>query len=388
MTRKFFSRILGLKSPAVAATKRSRACRVEPLEDRKMLTLGVAAVVADNRGQMLITLNGDADPLTVHRTSVQVYTPGPDGKLYTADDLFAVAAIKYSPSIRRITVNANLPANTKYRVKIVGSRVKAMDGTAFDGDFTGVYPSGNGVPGGNFELAALNDTSATPYFRMSTSAGVITLRLYRAKKPITVANFLSYADSGAYDNSLFDRNSPGFVVQAGSLHINSSNTLVETTAHAAIPDEFSAHGVIHNTRGTIAMAKVGAPNTATDAFFFNLGDNSANLDAQAGGFTVFAAAANTATLNVMDAISNKDIVALRNSLNGHGVAGPFSKTGILDVPVNDINKYTGNGSNEVVSTNPLTIRFVPTGNFNATTDLVVIGRAALLMTTARLTGPV
>jgi cyclophilin family peptidyl-prolyl cis-trans isomerase len=80
----------------------------------------------------------------------------------------------------------------------------------------------------------------------------------------------------------------------------------------------------------MAMAKQGGdPNSATNQFFFNLGNNAANLDGQNGGFTVFAQVTNSAGLAVMDAI------AARPTVNLSGQIGPFPATGLSDVPVRD-----------------------------------------------------
>jgi len=101
--------------------------------------------------------------------------------------------------------------------------------------------------------------------------------------PLTAANFLAYLDAGRYTNSIMHRSVPGFVVQGGGF--------TDKTLQAAIPQFAAVTNEPGNTnvRGTIAMAKLGGnPDSATNQFFFNLSDNSANLDAQNGGFTAFA----------------------------------------------------------------------------------------------------
>jgi cyclophilin family peptidyl-prolyl cis-trans isomerase len=109
------------------------------------------------------------------------------------------------------------------------------------------------------------------------------LELFGAETPLTVRNFLNYVESGRYDASIIHRSVPGFVIQGGGFMWNGTTTqAVETDA--AVANEPG----ISNLRGTVAMAKVGGnPNSATSQWFINLGNNSANLDAQNGGFTVF-----------------------------------------------------------------------------------------------------
>lgn len=120
--------------------------------------------------------------------------------------------------------------------------------------------------------------------RMQTSMGVIDLQLFDDSAPLTVQNFLTYVNNGAYNNSFFHRNVPGFVLQGGGYVY--TNTLINIPQNAPVVNEFSASR--SNVRGTIAMAKVnGNPNSATNQWFFNLADNSANLNSQNGGFTVF-----------------------------------------------------------------------------------------------------
>ncbi len=119
--------------------------------------------------------------------------------------------------------------------------------------------------------------------------GNIDINLFANQTSITVDNFLDYVTSGLatqnYDGSIFHRLAPGFVLQGGGFKFNDvAKTFPEITEMNMIVNEPG----ISNTRGTIAMAKLpGDPNSATSEFFFNLDDNSATLDDQNGGFTVF-----------------------------------------------------------------------------------------------------
>ena len=110
--------------------------------------------------------------------------------------------------------------------------------------------------------------------------------------PATVANFLSYVDGGHYQDTFIHRSVPGFVVQGGGFKVTAGSPIKidNVTQFAAVVNEPKPAGTLapNNVRGTIAMAKLGSdPNSATNQWFFNLADNSANLDNQNGGFTTF-----------------------------------------------------------------------------------------------------
>jgi uncharacterized protein (TIGR03437 family) len=143
-----------------------------------------------------------------------------------------------------------------------------------------------------------------PTIRMKTTLGDIDVTLLQSVAPNTVNNFLKYMNRGAFNNTMFHRSVRGFIIQTGGWTYNSQ--FVKIPADAPIRNEYQ----ISNTRGTLAMAKLdGNPNSATTEFFFNLADNSANLNNQNGGFTVFGKVANDASLRVMDAIANQPIIS-------------------------------------------------------------------------------
>ena len=143
---------------------------------------------------------------------------------------------------------------------------------------------------------------------MQTVLGEIDIELYDTAAPLTVANFMNYVTSGAYNSTFIHRSVPGFVIQGGGYSY--ADTPSGTTAYFHIPtnppvqNEFSPSR--SNVRGTIGMAKPpNDPDGATSEWFINLADNSANLDYQDGGFTVFGYV--IAGMNVVDAIANLPI---------------------------------------------------------------------------------
>jgi peptidyl-prolyl cis-trans isomerase B (cyclophilin B) len=103
---------------------------------------------------------------------------------------------------------------------------------------------------------------------METSMGTLTIELNDEKAPLTVQNFLAYADEGFYDNTIFHRVIPDFMIQGGGM----APGMKEKKTRPAIKNE-SANG-LSNTRGTLAMARTSAPDSATAQFFINVKDNA------------------------------------------------------------------------------------------------------------------
>jgi len=103
--------------------------------------------------------------------------------------------------------------------------------------------------------------------KLSTSMGEITLELDAENAPITVDNFLSYVDSGHYDNTIFHRVIPGFVIQGGGL----ASGMQEKKTGTPIQNE--ADNGLKNLTGAICMARTNDPHSATSQFFINLKDN-------------------------------------------------------------------------------------------------------------------
>ena len=140
--------------------------------------------------------------------------------------------------------------------------------------------------------------------RFHTNLGDIDVNLLSDTAPLTVANFLKYVNRGAFNNSIIHRSVPGFIIQGGGYQLQ-NHAPVPIPQDPPVRNEYR----VSNTRGTIAMAKLGSdPNSATNQWFFNEADNSKNLDNQNGGFTVFGRIANAAGLAVMDRIANVPVV--------------------------------------------------------------------------------
>ncbi|MCW1717987.1 peptidylprolyl isomerase [Pseudoalteromonas sp. A3] len=125
-------------------------------------------------------------------------------------------------------------------------------------------------------------TSQATIVEMQTSHGVIELNLFDQQAPNTVANFLSYIEDDAYNQTVIHRSVSDFVIQGGGFTF--TDELVPITTKPTVVNE----PVLSNVKGTIAMAKLANDeNSATSQWFFNMVDNSEALDTQNGGFTVF-----------------------------------------------------------------------------------------------------
>ena len=184
--------------------------------------------------------------------------------------------------------------------------------------------------GAVFSAAAIAaDPAVGTVVRVQTSAGPIDVALYDASAPRTVGNFLSYVRSGAYDGSFFHRLVRGFVLQGGGLRWDDGVTppLGAVPVTATLVNEFSA--TRSNVRGTVAMAKVaGNPDSATNQWFVNLADNSANLDTQNGGFTVFGRVL-TPSMKVVDALAGLSMVKADGCTNLGALASAMSSVPVL-----------------------------------------------------------
>jgi len=166
----------------------------------------------------------------------------------------------------------------------------------------GYYVTTNSV-GMTWNLATNFNAPSAPsnMVVMNSSLGNFTIQLFPLNAPKTVANFLNYVNTGAYQNTIIHRSVPGFIIQGGGFTANTSLSSIPT--FPAIPSEFG----LPNTIGTIAMALVGTDsNSATDQWFINLANNTSILDATntAGNppFTVFGQVIGNG-MSVVDAIA-------------------------------------------------------------------------------------
>tara|TARA_R100001377_G_scaffold65918_1_gene41193 strand:+ start:560 stop:1087 length:528 start_codon:yes stop_codon:yes gene_type:complete len=150
-----------------------------------------------------------------------------------------------------------------------------------------------------------------------TNYGDITIELDFDKAPVSAANFLEYAKSGFYDNTIFHRVIDNFMIQGGGFETG----LVQKTNGKPITNE--ADNGLLNTIGTVAMARTSDPHSATSQFFINVSNNTflnhKNKTAQGWGYAVFG-----------------KISAGMEVVNKMKQCRTTSKSGHQDVPVDEI----------------------------------------------------
>ncbi|MFP3978614.1 MULTISPECIES: peptidylprolyl isomerase [Marinobacter] len=172
-------------------------------------------------------------------------------------------------------------------------------------------------------LVALNASAQTdtdsadqalPKVRILTNQGAIELQLRPDVAPETVENFLQYAREGFFDGTIFHRVIPGFMVQGGGF----TKDMARKETRSPVRNEASA--TLPNLRGTVAMARTNAPDSATSQFFVNVANNDfLNAGVRGAGYAVFGKV--TAGMGVVDNIAGVKTARVR---------------GMADVPVNPV----------------------------------------------------
>ena len=155
---------------------------------------------------------------------------------------------------------------------------------------------------------------AGPLVKLQTNLGDIVIELDQEKAPKTVANFLGYVNDGFYSGTIFHRVIDGFMIQGGGFN----EDMQKKGTRAPIANE--ANNGLKNDRGTIAMARTNAPDSATAQFFINVVNNDflnyRSPTPRGWGYTVFG-----------KVVQGMDVVdKIRKIPTGPG--GPFPK----DVP--------------------------------------------------------
>jgi cyclophilin family peptidyl-prolyl cis-trans isomerase len=288
----------------------------------------VVGFFPDNRGGFWVDFDEPLDPSVVDAGGVNAFGHGPDGIVGTLDDTRILGTITYDADRRQLRFSSRVSTEaTDYRVELVSNAIYSVTGEQLDGEFApfeqdGV--SGDGVEGGTFN-AAVDISELTGLARFDFNVGLIDVALTPDITPITVENFYRYADLGLWDVSFLHRSVPDFVIQGGGFRLVNEADPTDVPEFEPIENEYQ-EGLTSNTRGTIAMAKLsGNPNSATNQWFFNVADNSDNLDNQNGGFTTFGAIVGAGGLEAMDSINALDTEDLTS------LDSAFSQVPVTDV---------------------------------------------------------
>ena len=132
--------------------------------------------------------------------------------------------------------------------------------------------------------------------RFETTLGDFTIEFFEKEAPLSVANFLRYVDDGFFDNTIFHRIVPGFVIQGGGF----TEDMAQKKTLAPVKNE--ADNGLKNARGSLSMARTNDINSATSQFFVNLKDNDF-LDHSRGNFGYAVFAKVTEGMDVIDKIA-------------------------------------------------------------------------------------
>jgi len=153
------------------------------------------------------------------------------------------------------------------------------------------------LTGKDNDAKAVEETRENPVVSVKTSRGEIQIELDAEKAPITVANFLSYAESGFYNGTIFHRVIKDFMIQGGGM----TPDLSEKKTNSPIKNE--SDNKLRNNRGTVAMARTDNPDSATSQFYINHKDNPF-LNGSKGkpGYAVFGKVVEG--MDIVDAIAN------------------------------------------------------------------------------------
>lgn len=165
-----------------------------------------------------------------------------------------------------------------------------------------------------------------PVVVLDTSLGRIKIGLHKDKAPISVDNFIKYVRAGHFDGTVFHRVIPNFMVQGGGFEID----MKERTQTLRPPIKNEGANMLRNTRGTIAMARTSAPNSATAQFYINVRNNdSLDYGIRGAGYAVFGE-----VLEGMDVVDKIVMVAT-------GTKGLYENVPLTPVVIKTIREAAG-----------------------------------------------
>ena len=129
---------------------------------------------------------------------------------------------------------------------------------------------------------SMSSMAANTLVEMKTSQGNIEIELFNDKAPISAKNFEAYVKDNFYNGTIFHRVIPGFMIQGGGMDAK----MVEKPNKPSIKNE--SYNGLANSRGTLAMARMNHPDSASSQFFINVANNDfLNKSAMNAGYAVF-----------------------------------------------------------------------------------------------------
>ena len=173
-------------------------------------------------------------------------------------------------------------------------------------------------------LSIGSSSNSNTYVRIQTSLGSMDFQLFPVNAPLTVQNFLNYANAGFFNGTIFHRVIPSFVIQGGGY-----TTGLVLKVPTQSPIQLETPNGLSNAQYTIAMARTNDPNSATSQFFINLTNNAASLDyinALNQGYTVFGISTNNFGLGAQTSATINTIANTATQTVG----------GFANVPVTDV----------------------------------------------------
>jgi len=198
---------------------------------------------------------------------------------------------------------------------------------------------------------AATAAAAMDYAVFYTNKGYIVIELDRAKAPISVENFESYIKDGFYNETVFHRVVPGFVIQGGGFSMEGA----QKTTKKPIANEWQ--NGLKNKRGTLSMARTNDPNSATSQFFVSLKDND-SLDqpiSGGAGYAVFG--------KVTSGMAIVDLIAASQCTTKHGMRD----WPVQDVIVTKAELISKEKAEDLTKNAPVPIQGIPAATRPATT---------------------
>ena len=143
---------------------------------------------------------------------------------------------------------------------------------------------------------------------IGTDLGEIVIKVEADLSPIAAGNFVTLAECGWYDNVVFHRLVPGFVIQGGDGQYGRSPNVDPMRVGTGGPPYSIKDDPVTATygRGTVAMARTAAPDSVGSQFFIVTDDAAEAALASANTYQIIGTV--TSGMDVVDAI-----VAMPNS---------------------------------------------------------------------------